>query len=253
MKVDNIWEGIYENFQEVQGDLDAFDTLIWSLKQKDKTRLAIDNYCQGNGFSKDYPLSVMVAMLKETNTNLRILDFGGGMGFHYFDLISKIPRSKNDITYFVVEGKATIKKLLPNVNDFSNLKFVTNLDDIHGNIDILHIGSSLQYIDDWKGLLLKVKENFNPKYFVFSDLLSGDIPTFVSHQNFYGKKIPCRFVNWNEFDCYLNSLDFNMLFKSKFIAKILNQDIIFPNENFPSSHQIDRTLNVIYSNSGKWR
>ena len=33
---DNLWEGVYENFVQADGDLDAFSTDIWVNKQKDR-------------------------------------------------------------------------------------------------------------------------------------------------------------------------------------------------------------------------
>ncbi len=129
---------------------------------------------------------------------------------------------------------------------FENLYYYDDLKKVDGLMDVCHIGSTLQYIDNWEGLLSNINEKFKPKYFVFSDLLTGDVPTFVSHQKFYGKRVPCRFFNLKEVIDYCHNLGFEMLYKSKFISKILNQTDVFPNNGLPKEYRIDRASNLIF-------
>ena len=114
-------------------------------------------------------------------------------------------------------------------------------------MDIIHIGSTLQYIENWKNLLTTLNERYRPKYFVFSDLLAGDIPTFVSHQIFYEKKIPHLFINFSEFLRVLeDNLHLDLIFKTKFVRPILNQEDIFPNSDLPQKYRIDRPCNLVF-------
>jgi len=243
-----VWEGVFNNFKEAGGDLDAFESDTWINKQKDKIchhLYQLENVALG--VSKDYPLSIVVSMLLSQQDKVSIMDFGGGMGFQYLELLAKVPLAKEKVMYAIVDGKQTLDALPNQMRMYRNLHFSTTLEMFKNSFDIVHIGSTLQYIENWRELLHNLNHRYQPKYFVFSDLLAGDIPTFTSHQLFYGKKIPHLFLNWNEFANYMSSdLGFLVHFKSKFIHNILNQEDIFPNFGIPPTHQIDRGLNVIF-------
>lgn len=242
----SVWEGVFKSFEDARGDLDAWETDIWLGKQKERISKAFNNYKEKISISKDYPLSLVVAMLKAQKKRISILDFGGGMGVHYLDVLSKVPEAEKTIQYVIVDGKSTLQNVPSFMRNFDNLVYCSDLQDVKGIFDVVHIGSTLQYIENWKELLQEFIEKFNPQYFVFSDLLAGDIPTFVSHQIFYEKKIPHLFVNIDEFCQFLNTLRFTLLFKTKFVHPILCQEEVFPNFNLPKTHQMDRSVNVVF-------
>ncbi len=111
----------------------------------------------------------------------------------------------------------------------------------------MQIGSTLQYVNDWQKLLSMLVTSYKPAYFVFCDLLAGDIPTFVSHPIFCDKKIPHRFFNWNIFKQYMeDNCGFKVIFESKFIHKILVQEEVFPNFVLPELNQIVCALNAVF-------
>jgi len=245
----SLWEGIYQSFEEVGGDHDAFDTDIWINKQKDKIQLDLNILKESTGSSrintsKDYPLSLVVAMLLAQQGNISILDFGGGMGSQYLELISKVPPAKDHVKYFVVDGKKTLDNTPREMKAFSNLSFHESLDEVEKKVDILHIGSALQYIEDWKGLLFYLIEKFDPKYFVFSDLLVGDIPTFVSSQIFYDKKIPVKHYNTEDFRQHLEA-KFHLLYKTFFSTEILGKNEL-PNYSLPEKFRLKHSMNMIF-------
>jgi len=244
----SVWEGVFESFAEAQGDLDAFESDIWVQKQKAKIKRALDNLEEGKGSaSKDYPLPVVVSMLLSQKPCISILDFGGGMGMQYIDLLGKVYLAKERVTYCVVDGKATIENLPSQMKAFPKLRYVSSLDEVQQKYDIVHIGSTLQYIENWQDLLSTLVSDYQPNYFVFSDLLAGDIPTFVTHQIFYEKRIPHQFLNWHEFKGFMEGkLNFSLQFKSKFIHNILDQEKVFPNFGMPKTHQIDRGINAVF-------
>jgi putative methyltransferase (TIGR04325 family) len=244
----SVWQGVFKNFEEAGGDLDAFDSDIWITKQKKKIYKHLENIKKNASYTKDYPLPIIVSMLLSIKKQLTVLDFGGGMGAQYLEIIAKVPDSKKRITYLVVDGKKSIQSRPIELNTYKNLKFYDNYSQIKSRkIDIVHIGSTLQYIEYWENILQDFENNFQPEYFVFSDLLAGDIPIFITHQIFYGKKIPHLFLNWKKFKGFMeSSLQFQLTFKTQFKHNILDQDNIFPNFDLPKTHQIDRALNAVF-------
>jgi len=249
-KIFSVWEGIYNSFAEAGGDSDAFNSDIWIDKQKSRILKALEDCHTKNTVSKDYPLPLVVAMALAQKEQLKILDFGGGMGLQYLEMIAKVPDSQSNVDYFVVDGKSSIDNRPTKLNQFSRLYFLQDFNDINSAVDIIHIGSTLQYIEGWQELLQSLVDKFRPKYFVFSDLLAGDVPTFVSHQIFYEKRIPHMFLNLSDFcDFMTKKFNMNLLFKTKFIRLILNQEEIFPNFALPEKYQIDRSCNLVFAHT----
>ena len=207
----SVWEGVFKSFEEAGGDLDAFDSDIWISKQKDRISEAFKGYKEGSVFSKDYPLVLVVAMLLSKHARTSILDLGGGMGMQYLEVLGKVPLAQEKIEYVIVDGETTLQNTPDFMKKFKNL----------------HCRK-------------------HPKYFIFSDLMVGNVPTFISHQIFYGKKIPHLFLNLGEFIEFLQTLHFKTLFYSKFIHKILNQEEVFPDSALPKIHRLDRSMNLVF-------
>lgn len=252
-KVRSLWKGVYRSFEEAGGDYDAFETEIWINNQKNKVKREYEGLEKPQQITKgatarDYPLPLIVSMLLTQQEKVSVLDFGGGMGAQYLELISKLPNAKDSVNFLVVDGGKTLENIPEEMRAYANLSFYESLESLNDEVDILHIGSTLQYIEDWKGLLTFLIKKFNPNYFVFSDLLAGDIPTFVSHQIFYNKRIPHLFLNLEEFiGFFTEELGFQLSYKAKYIHPILNQEKIFPNYALPEKYRIDRTMNMYFT------
>lgn len=169
------------------------------------------------------------------------------MGLQYLEVISKVPDALTQMVYHIIDGKTSIVNKPKELHEFCNLYFHHSLETINESVDVVHIGSTLQYIEEWQGLLKELDVRYQPEYFVFSDLLAGDVPTFVSHQIFYDKKIPHLFINLSEFINFMREkVNMNVLFQTKFIRAILNQEDIFPNQALPESHRIDRSYSLVF-------
>lgn len=244
-EVFSVWEGVYESFEEAGGDHDAFETDRWIEKQKETTKAHLENLKKGVGISKDYPLPLVVSILLAQKDKVSVLDFGGGMGAQYLDVLSKVLGSEENLAFVVVDGKKSIENRPKELDRFDNLSFYDDLGEVDQRFDIVHIGSTLQYIEDWEGLLRTLVERYDPEYFVFSDLLAGDIPTFVSHQKYYGKKIPHRFFGLGDILDLFSHFGYQSLFKSLFVHKILGQEKVFPNQGILEKHRISRGMNLV--------
>lgn len=242
----SVWEGVFKSFSEAGGDLDAFDSDIWIEKQKKKIKNVFNEYEKGNTFSRDYPLPLVLAMVLAQKKKVSVLDFGGGMGMQYLDVLGKVPNAKESVEYVILDGNVTIRNVPNFMNQFKKLRYYSDLTQVKRKFDIVHIGSTLQYIEDWRGLLTYLVQKFDPLYFVFSDLMTGNIPTFVSHQIFYGKRIPHIFLSSRNFLEYVQRYNYKIIFHSKFIHEILGQEKIFPNFGLPKCFQLDRPSHLVF-------
>lgn len=175
----------------------------------------------------------------------RVLDIGGSLGADYLDVMAKVPKAKDYLSYTIVEGEKLLSHMPADMKTFDNLQFYSSLDGVEGHFDIVHLGSSLQYIDRPFDFLTYLIDTYDPKFLVLSDIPASNIPSFVSHQIFYEKKIPYNFFNLEEFKDFFKN-KFDLLYESKFIRDILNQEEIVPCSDLPKDHQIDCTKHFLW-------
>ena len=241
----SVWEGVYESFEEAGGSASAFESDEWIKKSQERAL----NFLNSKPYSRDYPLAPMLAILFTMMNRVEILDIGGAMGGEFLDILKKVPAAAEKLHYYVVDNAKTIKNIPKEIKQFKNLKFYANLSDIpHMAVfDVIHFGSSLQYIEDYKQCIKDVKSSFGGKYFVFSDLMVGDVPEFVTHQISYDKRMPVKILNIDKFKVFMYELGYKLLFQSKFITPILGKEDVYPNEGLPETLRLDRTSNFIYS------
>ena len=242
-EVESVWEGVFDSFAEAGGDTDVFDNDEWAKKLRDK---AISEMASPP-YSREYPLSVLMAILLQKPQPVKVLDFGGGMGLQYIDINKKIPRPMGDYDYHILESKAVLNRIPEPLSFKSRLKFHTSLDTIPSAIDVVHFGSVLQYIEDYKDPIRKINSKFVPSYFVFSDLMVGDVPEFVTHQIYGDKRIPVRLVNIDNFKRFMVAMSFVLIYESKFITPIRGNEEVYPNRALPDGYRLDRTSNFIFA------
>ena len=249
LPLESVWVGVYESFEQAKGDQDVFECDIWINKQKEKIlrkyhNLNKNNFMSESAITNDYALPLVVAMLFISQLKVSVLDFGGGMGYEYLDVVAKVPMASQNLEYCIVDSEATLLHLPSEIAEMQNLSFCTNLHKVTSTFDIVHVGSVLQYIDDWKNLLHHLVLISKAKIFVFCDLLSGSIPSFVTQQYYYGKKIPLRFLNNQEFANYMQSVGYQVLYKTNYNPR---QTLgYYPNAGLPETHRVSKHENWIF-------
>ncbi len=250
----SIWSGVYKSFDDAPEVEPVFNSDIWVKKQQVRLRetlsmLSENDAISDNAIAKDYPLPTMISLLLESHKSLRIIDFGGAMGQSYLDLIAKIPKAQSNLDYTIVETEALVKNVPEEMDVFENLAFTDDVHSLTGTAEVVHIGSTLQYIDDWPLFLDQLSEKFQPKLFILSDLLVGNIPSFVTIQRYYDQTIRARFINIGEFENYWRNTDFNLIYKSYF--QPLGGESYFPNQGLPETHRINTACHMVFSRKQK--
>lgn len=155
----------------------ALISFIKNLQKPKETKLRFSTFeeaalrCQSNAYQNDETVKVIVeknilykqklnqepifdlASLRtlialsasRTNNKLKVIDFGGGGGYHY-TLSNIILGPKNDINWNVVETTAMSKQAKRLESE--KLKFFDNIADAKnslGNVDLVFTSSALQY------------------------------------------------------------------------------------------------------------
>jgi putative methyltransferase (TIGR04325 family) len=250
----SIWEGVYARFDDVPGATPVFDTSLWSQKQKERVKQALNAYKQSgaipiNAKTQDYPLASMTALMLAKKEKLHIVDYGGALGQSYIDLLAKIPNAEKNIKYTIIETEGLCEDIPPELSTFPNLRFLSEMSAVKDKADILHLGSTLQYIDDWQGLLKNMEKQFQPELFVLSDLLVGEIPTFVTAQSFHGQTIRARFTNIEEFIKFWAEMPYELIYRAYYHP--VSEDEYFPNHALPETHRLKQPCHMVFARKGK--
>ncbi len=246
----NIWEGIFGSFEEVSTDGPAFESKHWLKTQSTPFSDLADTAIglpEARQFARmrDYAFPVVLAMLLEQRKHLRILDFGGGAGSRLLEALGSTPAADR-VAAVVVDNAALCEKGNAHFSNIPGVEFAPELPDSNERFDIVHCGSSLHYVEDWYGLIDQFR-SYQPRYLLLSDLPVGNIPTFVTAQNYYGNRIPVWMWNWEEFGEKIESLGYRVVFDCAFVAKIRKRLGPLPMDNLPASHRLDHTRHLLLS------
>jgi len=84
----------------------------------------------------------------EKKSEVNIFDFGGGMGVSYIDCLSYLPKF-NKIKFHVLDLKRTCELGRKIFNNNDNIIFHDDIPMDLKNVNIVHLGSSLQYVEDY--------------------------------------------------------------------------------------------------------
>ena len=112
-----IFKGIYKSSKEIEITTDnIYNTKDYILRNTKK----ITNQIKENGqVNHNYDLNAVITTNLILKKKVKVIDFGGGLGNSYIDLIKKIDSKK--LTYTIFDYKEIIdqsKKLLKNKKKF---------------------------------------------------------------------------------------------------------------------------------------
>ncbi len=245
-----IWEGIYKSFGETPEGEQVFDSKKWIELSRERMAKLVDEASKeatipSVTFYNASLLPFLVALVQDRQKEVKVLDFGGGAGNTYIPLVSGLVDSRN-IEYHIVDSERSCKLGTSIFHNDERIRFHTSLPKELWDVSIVHLGSSLQYVKDWKNILSDLAR-YNPGYFLFTDLPAGDIPTYATVQNFYGSKIPCWFFNIEEIVRVMKSIHYELLFKASYLARILGKIQKLPQANFPRKFRLGHACTLLFS------
>jgi len=246
----SVWEGIYESFDDVPARGPGFDGETWNKRTKAmiKSELAAwrdDRTPPPGVVFRNYLLPIVTAMADAGRRTLGVLDFGGGMGASFLSLLATLSKPER-IDYHIVERAEVCRAARRLFDDEPRPTFHEDMPEASLCVDIVHAGSSMQYVRDWKGMLARFAA-YEPSYILFSDLMAGDIPTFATVQNYYGSAIPCWWFNAGELIDVMSSLHFTMILRAPFLTKYLGVEGPLPTQNFPPECRLEHTCHMLFS------
>lgn len=245
----SIWEGVYKNFSEVPSYGSGFRGDTWiknSLKkikeiQKDTNQhTAVPN----TPCYQESLLPILTAIIKSKRNRAKILDFGGGLGVSYLK-VSKSLTDCTGINFHVIEVEEICNAGLSLFKDDNKINFDSILPPKNKRFDIIHMGSSLHYIEKWQAMLNRLC-CYKPKYFLITDLPAGDIPTFATAQKYYDSKIPVWFFDISDVILSMRKDHYKCIFKSTFKTTLYGKVQELPLHNFDENHRIRNSCTMLF-------
>lgn len=243
MSYQSMFQGYFSKFDEIKKTSNIFKNKHWIKREVNKIKRLKKLKSHEVNLAKDYPLLVASSIIYNRNKKFNIIDYGGGFGAGYLSVSRGINKIKN-LKYFIIDFPEICKLGKKIFLREKNLIFLDKLPK-KVNCDIFHFGSCLQYIDDWK-LLLSRTCKLKPKYIIFSDLIAGNIDSFVTLQNFDNYKMPYRFYNINEIINYLNNKGYNLILRNNYQVHFNGLPSYLPTKKFPKKNRLEYTSNLIF-------
>ena len=200
----NIWQGIYTTFSQVKSQQEyPFDTLTWAESQIRE----VNHILKNNASAKSkYMLKTIFDIHSLSKKNIKILDFGGGLGITYISDFASV-HVESLALYAIIERTELCGIGRSMLGNYQNLHFFDRL--IEDEVDIVFCGSSFHYVDDWKKNLTSFS-SLNPHIILFSDIPVGENIQFVTTQSYYNNKIPVRFFNITILSDFMTSLGYSL-------------------------------------------
>lgn len=237
----NIFDGVYKSFDDAKSKGPGFSSDKWINSSKEKLKKLLDGKEAVLVYQNLLPFLSSIVL---SRGKIRILDFGGGLGITYATLLKTLDFKEGVFEYHIVENERICSEGRKIFKTDKRIYFHNKLPKI-SSVDIVHIGSALQYIKDWKELLRDLSA-YKPRYFLFDDLHAGDITTFATLQNYYESKIPCWFFNLNELISEMRKHKFDLAYKSKMRITYFGVFQKIPMKNLPKKYRIDDTMCLLF-------
>jgi putative methyltransferase (TIGR04325 family) len=240
-----LWRGIYTHYREVPAIGDGYNGDVWINSRTAYTKRLIDDM-EGRGTIpvtlgfRYSSLALLAALVLESKSTVRVLDFGGAMGFAYPQLIKSLV--SDSVEYFVVDNERSCEKGASLFNNDPRIHFQPQLDDNIPNVDIVFMSGVLQYIEDYRGVIHSLVK-YHPTYFLYTYTSAGDIPTYASAQrNLRGSILPAWFFNIDELCAIMTEVGYRLIFK----ASVAPEDKL-DMSNFPSEYRLHHMANLLFS------
>lgn len=235
-----IWDGVYPSFREAPAAGPGFSSGRWTERSLERLR------GQAEPALSSTLLHPLAALALAEKGSLRVLDFGGGLGLTYAALL-KAAGDPQGLEYHVVENSEVCAAGRAAFARDPRVRFHESLPALEG-VDLAHAQSSLQYVEDWKGLLARLCAYGAPRL-VLTDVPAGRFPTYASLQAYYGSRIPCWFFGLDELEGELARAGYRVLLRTRFLGPYLGVYQDYPMDNFPPERRIGASWNLLLARS----
>tara|TARA_B110000027_G_C16113043_1_gene298742 strand:- start:1857 stop:2639 length:783 start_codon:yes stop_codon:yes gene_type:complete len=251
-----IYKNVYNTFDACNKKINL--TFYKSQEYKKKQYKIIDKVI--NCLKKNLPiepffkqhtqyLNLLIPLIKKDK--IKILDFGGGWGIGYANLIETTNKNVlKNIDYHIYDlpdlCEIGEKKFKAKIKIKDKLKFISDFSKIHKKYDLIFFGSSIQYLRNPIKILTNLLKK-KIKYLLFIDLYLTNSNTFYSKQSHYNFEATHSFINIKKFENIFKK-KYEILSKSCSHTIRLNKIGFLDMSNFKKKYRIKNSLNYLIRN-----
>lgn len=240
-----IWAGVYTDHRDVPVKGLGHDDERWVTQCEKLTHTLLSTARNGatipvNVRSRHVLLPLIAASVCRANGGrIRILDFGGSMGTDYIHLSSSLSIPCT-VEYHVVEGKKICDVAGDLFGDDPRIHFSSSLPAEPSRVDVVLVGSTLQYVEDYRGLLGRLC-GYGAEYVLVSNLPAGDIQaTYATGQrNLNGSVVAAWFFRVAEVVDIMAQNGYSLVFKAA-------SEEEWDQRNFPEAYRIGRPCHLLF-------
>lgn len=246
----HVWEGIFASFSEAPASGPGFEGETWRQRSMIAARQSMEQLRAGQVLDysmrqRNAVLVTLTAALLARQSRVRILDFGGGPGYGFMVLLSAIPDAAKKIDYHIVEVENVCREAPALFDAAAAPKFQTDL-PAKLAYDIVFTASTLQYIEDWRGIC-RALAAYRAPYLLFSDVFAYAGAAYVTLQNYYDSRIRHWILNEGEFIAEIAGGNYALDLKSDCSVKILDEYGPLPMTNLPIGKRVTNARHFMFS------
>lgn len=204
------FKGFYKDFQEAKSKLPT--NIKKGYNNLDSANRLLDwvEESKKQIFEHEYPPFFWLnnILSNYNKTNIKIFDFGGAYGWHFFK-ISKY--AQNDNFIWTVCDVEEIVKIAKDKFENDRLKFTTNFEEANAS-DIFFSSGAIQYVEDFSLSLFLSKLPIKPKHILLSRLpMQDSVKQFVTLQNASSSFNPQYVFNRKDFISSLEDIGYELI------------------------------------------
>ena len=234
-----VWDGVYAHRRDVPTHRDQYTGELID-EMMTATSRALEQWQAGQKPVLWHEcLAVVAGAASAGRKRLTVVDFGGGAGSAFVQLISSLP-SKMDLECVVVDSHEMGDRGRSLFGNDRRIRFVTSLAEAPAQPDIVYVNGVLPYIDDYDQLLGEMAA-LQPRFILLARLAAGSNPTFASRQlNLPGRVFAYWFHNLDELIGILQRRGYTLVSNSY-------SEHQYDVSNFPDTHRVARFRNVLFA------
>lgn len=245
-----VWSGVYRDFRDVPVRGPGFNGVVWVAATRARTYRALSEFIAQRTTpappaGERALLPLLATSLALQRGDVSVLDFGGGMGIGYVDILRAL-RSPAGLKYLVVETDEVCAEGRAIFIGDKRISFVSRLPEAGAGFQIVHVNSALQYIDDYRSLVRELAR-IGAQFILFVNLSAGEIPTYATAQlNVPGSVLAYWFLNLDEVITLLREEGYSLVME-------MSSDRRLRGFAVPRKYRLDRGRNLLFARVARTR
>jgi len=242
-----IWSGVHRSFSELPPDDEGFVHPLWVTKSVERLDAARSRTTPVP--SAEYPIVDAILGAWDGRKDVHVLDVGGNLGQLALDVRRRLPGVRT--TWTVLERGDLLEAARAVTTLPEDVTFHDTREALAGQrFDVLHLGSVLQYFEDWRGELATLLDaHAAPEgWLVISDaMVADDIESFVTRQSYYERGLRMHLLNAGELLDHLTRCGFTLVLKEPYLTP--HTASYYPELDLPPERRIAHPLNLVLRRS----